>query len=253
MAITAVKLPLLAAVRQLEALAGRAWVAEHVSYDRTWACCLTPDYPCRRLNSVTPLDPADDDDVPGRIAALCRQRKGGVLALRQTPLMAQAIIDYCAHNGWRRSTPVRVLCADAGHAAGGAGRLAETVSEADYVAASLAVCEAAKAPGKPFSALLQRVRGQKIPFVCKRDGAPIASMLAVREGGFAGIVDFTVDSRFRRQGVGRAFLGAGLRALARMQVARVWLHAGADHAAALQLCRPFGFAPCYDYAYWSLR
>jgi len=251
--------PALAAVRQLEALGSRAWVAGETAYDRTWVCRKTPDYPSRRLNSVTPLDPADGDHVAERIARLCLPHQGRVLPLRATPLVPSAVIHYCKENAWQKSASVLVLTAVLkALPVQSACCPAEMAAEADYVAVSLANRAADPALSKPFLAILQRIRGRRFPFVLRKDGVPVASMLVVHDGGFAGLLDISVaaDSAaggVRRQGIGRAFIAAVLQELENMQVSRVWLQAGADNVAALRLCQFFGFARCYDYAYWSPR
>jgi len=253
MVITAADFPVLAAVRQLEALGSRAWVAENTAYDRTWACCWTPGYPSCRLNSVTPLDPADGDDVAERITRLCLRSRGRALPLRATPLIPPAVIRYCEENNWKQSRRVSVLTASLQDLPVLAEDTVEVVADADYAVVSLANRVADPALNQAFVAVLHRIKGQKFPFILKKDRLPVANMLVVRDGRFAGIFDFTVGSSCCRQDMGHSFIATVLQKLKEMQVARVWLQVRADDAAAFRLYQSFGFACCYDYTYWSFR
>lgn len=254
MVTTEADLPALAVVRQLEALGSRAWVAEKTVYDRTWACRLTPDYPAFRLNSVTPLDPADGDDTAERIARLCLHRDGNrILPLRLTPLAPSAVMDYCQAHGWQKIASVSVLMNDPEDMAVPTSLPVEMVTDEDYASVSLTTHASDPTLKEPLLAVLQRVKGKKLPFILKKDGVPVANMLAVRDGAFAGLLDFAVDPAWRRQGIGRAFVAAVLQKLKKMNIDRAWLQVETDNIAAMQIYRSFGFAHCYDYTYWAPR
>lgn len=254
MVITEADLPALAVVRQPEALGGRAWVAEKTVYDRTWACRLTPDYPAFRLNSVTPLDPADGDDAAERIARLCLHRDSNrILPLRLTPLAPSPVMDYCQEHGWQRIASVSVLMNDPEDLAVTAGLPVEMVADEDYVSVSLVIHASGPALKEPLLAVLQRVKGKKLPFILKKDGVPVANMFVVRDGAFAGLLDFAVDTAWRRQGIGRAFVATVLQKLKTMNIARIWLQVETDNIAAMQLYMSFGFSRCYNYTYWAPR
>jgi len=253
MATTAVNVRTLAAVRQLEALGSRAWVAQETIYDRTWACRLTPDYPSWRLNSVTPLDPADADDTAARMTRLCMHTGAHIMPVRATPLLPAAVTRYCQQHNWHLSRPVAVLTLAMASCSGVAAVVPETVPDGEYATVSLLNRGADPALHKALLAIIQRSKAQTLPFVLRVNGEVIANMLVVHDGAFAGILDFTVIPGCRRQGFGRSFMAAVLQILKSTQVRTVWVHSAADNDGALQLYKSCGFVHRYDYAYWSPR
>src|SRR5690606_34782108 len=85
--------PDLPVVRRFEAAGARAWPATSVYYDGAWAVRLTASHPAKRLNSINPLDPGDDGNLPERIARLGREFEayGRPLTFRMSPLSGRRI------------------------------------------------------------------------------------------------------------------------------------------------------------------
>ena len=77
-----------AVIRRLEAVSFRSFPSTTTRYDGTWAIRLTAGHPAKRLNSVTPLDPRDCEDLDRRIELAARRFAGfgRPLIFRLTPL-----------------------------------------------------------------------------------------------------------------------------------------------------------------------
>ena len=95
-------MPRLTVVRRLEAAGFRAWPASTTYYDGTWAVRLTTSFPAKRLNSVNPLDPADDAEIEARIGRAEERfsAAGRPLIFRQSPLAPPRLVRNLAVAGW---------------------------------------------------------------------------------------------------------------------------------------------------------
>ena len=105
MAITeAEKMRQLAVVRRLEAAGFRAWPASSTGFDDTWAVRVTASFPAKRLNSVNPLDPSDNSDIPSRLqrAAKTFAEHGRSIMVRQSPLAPPDLVAHLDEKGWSR-------------------------------------------------------------------------------------------------------------------------------------------------------
>ncbi|RCL03399.1 MAG: hypothetical protein JSC161_000147 [Candidatus Tokpelaia sp. JSC161] len=231
----------LSKVRQLEALSSRVWVAEDIFYDRTWVFRRTEDFLSRRLNSVTPLDPMDGENVEERI-----KRFSLSIPLRATPLVPPAVINYCQGTNWKKSVSIFVVL----------GKVCSSVQEEccvrvvkdmEYVTTLF--------KKQSFLALLRRVKCEKLHFLGEMGGIVFANMLVVCDGDFAGILDFSIRRNFDKENAKRGFITRVWSRLKEKNIAKVWLEVTRSRESLslfqLLLDSSFQVSYSYEYAYWS--
>ena len=75
---------------------------------------LTASFPAKRLNSVNPLDPSDNADMPARIARAAKTfaEYGRSIIVRQSPLAPPDLVRYLDGEGWSRFGESLVMTAD---------------------------------------------------------------------------------------------------------------------------------------------
>ncbi|WP_279479022.1 GNAT family N-acetyltransferase [Aureimonas sp. SK2] len=254
MAITgAERVPRLTVVRRLEAAGFRAWPASSTYYDGTWAVRVTESFPAKRLNSVNPLDPADDADIEARIERAGERFRavGRPLVFRQSPLAPPALVRHLDEAGWSRFGESIVYTADLASL-----DLADAIDRIPlqdarrYLEASLAVHRRPPALREGLEAVLASIRPPAAFFVRETDeGAPIAVALAISDNDLAGILDVAVDPAVRRQGIGIDLVATALRHTAHKGARTGWLQVEADNAAGRALYARLGFSEAYRYVY----
>lgn len=254
MAITgAERVPRLTVVRRLEAAGFRAWPASSTYYDGTWAVRVTESFPAKRLNSVNPLDPADDAAIGERIER-CGERfraVGRPLVFRQSPLAPPALVRHLDEAGWSSFGEAIVYTADL--AALDLANAIDRIPLQDarrYLEASLAVHRRPPALRDGLEAVLASIRPPAAFFVRESDdGRPVAVALAISDNDLAGILDVAVDPSVRRQGIGIDLVATALRHTAHKGARTGWLQVEADNAAGRALYARLGFTEAYRYVY----
>jgi ribosomal protein S18 acetylase RimI-like enzyme len=106
--------------------------------------------------------------------------------------------------------------------------------------------------GDALSAAIERAKSYPLPHVgaiIRRQGVVVACGLAKLEDAHVGLFAVHTAPTHRRQGLGRAIVGALLAEASRQGSQIAYLQVTADNEAALALYRSFGFAPVYDYWY----
>ena len=81
------------------------------------------------------------------------------------------------------------------------------------------------------------------------NGTTVACGLCVVERGYAGLFDITVDSNYRRQGLGFDICSSLLSHAAKFGAKSAYLQVVADNAPAVALYNKLGFNNCYQYCY----
>jgi GNAT superfamily N-acetyltransferase len=245
--------PDLAVVRRLEAVGFRAWPAASIQYDGSWQLRLTAGHPSKRLNSVNPLDPADHQNIAGRVerAAQRFSAYGRPLVFRQTPLAPAPLETYFDAEGWPRFEETLVMLADI--------RLLDLDEALDqlpvrdigrYVDASLKVHgrDSALKPG--LTEVLSSIRPPSGLFLIEDGGhGPAATALCIHDNDLAGVFELATRADLRRQGYGRKVVATALRWARLRGAEKAWLQVEASNGAAVALYRGFGFAEVYRYAY----
>ncbi|WP_416357481.1 GNAT family N-acetyltransferase [Aureimonas phyllosphaerae] len=247
------RVPRLTVVRRLEAAGFRAWPASSTFYDGTWAVRVTTSFPAKRLNSVNPLDPADDAEIEARIerAEARFAAVGRPLVFRQSPLAPPRLIRHLDEAGWSSFGESIVYTADLASL-----DLAEAIDRIPlqdarrYLEASLAVHRRPPALREGLEAVLASIRPPAAYFVRENDeGRPIAVALAISDNDLAGILDVAVDSGYRRQGIGIDLVATALRHTAHKGARTGWLQVEAENAAGRALYARLGFTEAYRYVY----
>lgn len=106
--------------------------------------------------------------------------------------------------------------------------------------------------GDATSAAIERAKAYPLPHIgaiVHHQGDVVACGLAKLENAHAGLFALNTAPTHRRQGLGRAIVGALLAEALRQGSRVAYLQVTADNEAALALYRRFGFARVYDYWY----
>jgi ribosomal protein S18 acetylase RimI-like enzyme len=245
-------LPQLATVRRFEAAGFRAWPAASVTYDGTWVVRLTPSYPAKRLNSVTPLDPGDVTRFAERIELarlrfdVCRQP----LTFRLSPLAGAAISRHLDGEGWSRfdeSLVMRLELKDADLSG-----VVDQIPLKDTGRFVGAVAKVKRLDPDLKNGLAGIVRAIRPPvglFVIGERNAPVATAICVHDGDLAGLFEVATDEAQRGRGHGWRTVLSALK-WARLRGAReAWLQVEASNVPAISLYRSIGFREIYRYHY----
>lgn len=244
--------PSLTTVRRLEAAGFRAWPAASTFYDGTWAIRLTASFPAKRLNSVNPLDPADDTDLGNRIAE-ARMRfaaAGRPLVFRQSPLCPPALVRHLDEGGWQDFGEAVVFTADLASL-----DLSDAIDRIPirdmrrYLDASLHVHRRPAALREGLDQVLGSIRPPSAFFVREEAGEPIGVALAITDNDLAGILDVAVAPDQRRRGIGLDLVATALRHTQHKGARTGWLQVEAANEAGLALYRRLGFREAYRYRY----
>jgi len=245
-------LPKLSLVRRLEAVGFRAWPAASVHYDGSWAVRLTASHPSRRLNSVNPLDPADQRDFENRIARMEHRfaSYNRPLVFRLSPLAPAPLAAHFDKEGWQRVAETHVLMAtlkDMDLDSGIYQLPGKDIGR--FVDASISIRgeDPERKPG--LTEVLEAIRPPSGMFVMEDDKGPVACALCVRDNDMAGLFDIGVRHDCQGMGYGRSIVRTALR-WARQQGAKTaWLQVEAANKGANALYSRLGFSEVYSYVY----
>ena len=240
-------------VRRLEAVSFRSWPATNTTYDGTWAIRLSAGHPSKRVNSVNPLDRADQSDLQRRIARVARKFSsfGRPLVFRQSPLAPPKLDALFDAAGWPRFDETRVMVLDLNHAdlRGAVNQVPlQDVGRWIDQCVLMGSVEATVKPG--LSELIGKVEGDVGLFLMEdAHGAPQAAAMAVRFGELVGIFEVVTNPQFRRQGLGHRIIRTAMLWGWEMGASQAWLQVVAANDAANRLYESEGFAEVYRYAY----
>jgi GNAT superfamily N-acetyltransferase len=246
-------LPNLAIVRRLEAVGFRAWPAASIQYDGSWQIRLTAGHPSKRLNSVNPLDPSDQDGIEGRVERAARRFDSydRPLVFRQSPLAPPPLEAYLDALGWRRfdETIVMTGAIDNLDIDGGMDHLPMR-DIGRYVDASIAVHGRDQSLKPGLTEVLSSIRPPSGLFVLEEEAAgPVSTALCVHDNDLAGLFELATRSDMRRNGYGRDVVTAALRWARHRGAETAWLQVESANTAAVALYKGLGFAEVYRYAY----
>ncbi|MBO6640096.1 MAG: GNAT family N-acetyltransferase [Roseitalea sp.] len=245
-------MPKLSMVRRMEAVGFRAWPAASVHYDGSWAVRLTASHPSRRLNSVNPLDPADNREIERRIARIEQRFRAyeRPIVFRMSPLAPAELQEHLNAIGWTRADETRVLAA----------QLAQMDLEGGYellpvrdigrfvdAAITLNADERVNKPG--LTELLESIRPPFGMFLVEDDAGPAATALCVHDNEMAGLFEISVRQGLRNRGYGRSIVRAALRWAAAQGATTGWLQVEAANTSANGLYGRLGFEEVYRYVY----
>ncbi len=245
-------LPPFATVRRFEAAGFRAWPAASVHYDGTWAIRLTAGYPAKRLNSVNPLDPGDNANLPERIARTGKRFEayGRPLTFRISPLSGAELSRYLDDQGWSSFAHSLVMHMELTEAS-----VADALDQipmrdvSRFINAALTIHAVSPALRPGLSEIIDAIEPDAGLFVLQREVDPVATAICVHDGELAGLFEVATDENFRGRGFGRRLVLSALK-WARLRGARqAWLQVEADNGAARHLYASLGFREIYRYHY----
>ncbi|MBP0495200.1 GNAT family N-acetyltransferase [Roseomonas sp. SG15] len=204
-----------------------------------------------RANAASSLDPADDPDLPARIARVEAHyaRLGLPCRFRSTPLDPPGLAPLLLERGYREAEGALVMT----------GRVPETEDPAAHwcegpdaewlsvLATAEYQSETRRAEKEEALPLMARPATW---LVLRIDGMAAACGHAVADGRLCGLFDLAVRPEFQRQGLGRRLLGA-LAGWGALQGAGLcWLQVAPGNAAARRVYAAAGFAEVYAYRYF---
>jgi len=171
---------------------------------------------------------------------------------RMLPFSDPSELDaYLEGRGWSMFERTLVLRADVRAATGVSGVL-DSVEIVDLPRWEDMAAGLLDLAGDALSAAIERAKSYPLPHVgaiIRRQGEVVACGLAKLEDAHIGLFAVNTAPTHRRQGLGRAIVGALLAEASRQGSQIAYLQVTADNEAALALYRSFGFAPVYDYWY----
>jgi GNAT superfamily N-acetyltransferase len=243
---------LLPTVRRLEAAAFRAWPAEQVAFDGTWAIRLTASHPARRLNSINPLDPDDVKDIDARIKVAAQRfaKAGRPLTFRISPLGAGPLSRHLDVAGWSMESESLVCRLGLDEIA-----LATAIDHIPlkdvgrFCASAMTLQGLDEARRDGLGRIIAASPGEAGLFVLETAGRPAAMAVCIHDGDVASLFELYTAPELRGRGHGRRILTSALR-WARLRGARqAILQVEAGNHAALALYGSLGFREVYRYHY----
>jgi len=244
----------------LEELAANAWPAATVQYADGWRLRATPGVDRRRSNSVLPPpDPYAGSLAVAEVLNLAADfygRRGLPLRVQVAPAEHHGRLDEeLADRGLAVEAPTLVLRAGAPEvvarctrpvaAAVSVGELSDAWANAWRVVEDRSDLEAAR------QLVLAHIGPRTAYAVVAAEGAAVAVGMAVVERGWAGLFCMGTAPGHRRQGHGRAVLGALAQWASAYGAGDLYLQVEAGNAAARQLYADAGFARSHTYHYRS--
>lgn len=241
-------------VRRLEAVGLRAWPSQESSYDGAWLYRVSPTQDGRRINSITPLDPGDDQDVPARLdqASARFEQAGRPLIFRETPLIPNKLMATLADAKWTPEGASLVQTCDLSAMA--LDQAKEQLPYRDVARWSeqfTQIRERSADQAGPLAEAIAGIEPEVGLFLTQADdGAPLATVMAVHDGDMVGLFEVAVAPAMQRQGLAKSLVLSALRWAQKRGARTAWLQVEADNDAALALYGKLGFATAYPYQYW---
>jgi len=239
-----------AAIRDLEAIADRAWPpAEVVAHDG-WELRATGPGIGRRVNSAAPLvDGALPLEEKVRAAeAFYRQRDLAPTFKLTAAARPEGLEGFLASRGYRVDAPVLILTRPLDRPAAASSGLPSTPDD-DWLAANAAVPSHYGPAPEAFLALVARIR-QPLGFAALREGGDAAAIgMAVADGTWLGLFEIGTIPTRRHRGLATAVIaqllawgyGSGARS--------AYLQVMEANAPARALYARLGFTEAYRYWY----
>ena len=242
----------LATVRRFEAAGFRAWPATLVHYDGTWAVRLAGGHPAKRLNSINPLDPADDANLTERIARSARRFAafGRPLTFRISPLAAPAISAHLDDAGWISFAESLVMRAPLTEAmVAGAMHQIPLKDMGRFIGAAIAIRSLDPALRPGLSEIISSIQPDCGLFVLEEGAQSISTAICVHDNDLAGLFEIATEASWRGQGYGRRVLLSALKWAQARGARTAWLQVEAANEGAVRLYRAMGFEEAYRYHY----
>ncbi|MGC9221370.1 MAG: GNAT family N-acetyltransferase [Solirubrobacteraceae bacterium] len=234
--------------RSIETHCVEAWPPAVVRHtDDGWILRATPGLPGRgRSNHALPptrrLKPAEYDRVVDRVVAFADEH-GSDAGIQVSPMDLHATFsDALVERGWRLGNPVKVMIVDTRSVPVPDERFELTVSDhaSDEWVKAWARCDSRPDIDDHVRHVFPRMAG-RAHFARAGDSAV---GISVERDGLVGLFCLAVDPARRRQGIGKALVGA---MLARYTAPLTYLQVFTGNDAGIALYRSLGFREAYWY------
>ena len=241
-------------VRALEHHSAMAWPAPELVQINGWEVRFTPGSRSRRVNCVTPIDPAAGKltETLHLAKKLCDARNLPC-TLRVTPLGGRELAD------WMQTQPLGLTGDATSVQLAPLGGLAPAPSVAMIAneltpewLKGLAASGADEAERALIARLLANVTMPQAFAVVLENGEPVAVGRAAVYQGLAGLFHIATSAAHRRKGYGHAIVSALMNWAREHNAMRAYLQVVAANAPAVALYRHFGFREAYLYDYIKL-
>lgn len=248
----------LAVVRQLEAVAFRAWPSASNHYDGSWLIRQTAGHPSKRLNSVNALDPSDHHDIEARIESAARRFKSynRPLVFRQSPLASPQLDSFLDARGWIRFDDSIVLTANLEDMnLDDAVDLLPVKDVGWYVGSSVKVHDYEDSYKAGLTEVITSIEPKTGFFVVeegdgdKEETEAVSTALCVLDDKFAGVLDLATHKKFQRQGHAVAILRSAFLWARYNGAKTAWIQVETTNSAARALYEGLGFSEVYRYSY----
>jgi GNAT superfamily N-acetyltransferase len=239
-----------AAIRDLEAIADRAWPpAEVVTHDG-WELRATGPGIGRRVNSAAPLD---DGALPleekvAAAEAFYRDRSLAPTFKLTAASRPGGLEAFLTARGYRVDAPVLILTRSFDAPAASTPALPSSPS-GDWLAANAAVPSHYGAAPEAFLALLGRIRQPQGFATLDDEGRPAAIGMAVADGPWVGLFEIGTLPERRRRGLAAAVVEDLLAWGAGQGAERAYLQVMEANSPARALYARLGFEEAYRYWY----
>mgnify|MGYP001036713495 FL=1 len=229
----------------------KAWPGIEVEWDGQWVRRASNGY-TKRANSVQCFDPADDGDIPARVAAARGwfEARGLPAVFRVNLLTGPTLAAHLDAEGWISDSPSKLMA------------MPLAAFEPDPRGEILAVDDPA------FLAVQQQLRHYdddrmarlrallamlQVPAcgIVLRDvgGKAVCTALMAIADGIVVTGNVVTDSAERRKGYAAAMMRTGLAWAREAGASAAALNVEADNAPAVRLYQGLGYRPQYDYVY----
>lgn len=254
MQITAADYP---ALRRLEAVSFRSYPAATTRFNGTWAIHLTANYPSKRLNSVSPLDPEDGWRIKKRLAEEINRFEefGRPVIFRITPLASPQLTRHLDGLGWEGFDETVVMMVDLQDP-----RVARELDNATHqlpFADTVGWVNAAlKMEGRndKFSMglieVINSIASQTGLFLLEDEAhQPTSALRAVISGDLIGLFDMATNIQHQRRGLASSLIYSALQWGRHKGAKKAWLQVLSSNEPAISLYKMIGFSEFYRYLY----
>lgn len=241
----------LPSAREIELAGLRAWPGIEVEWDGAWVRRASNGY-TKRANSVQCLDPADDGDASGRLAAACAwfERRGLPPVFRQHRLAGPAVAQALDDEGWRSVDESRVVAMELQAMEADPRGAVHPVDDPAFLDAQRRLKHLDDAAMARLEAILGVLRVPAAGIVLRdASGNPVSSALMAVADGIVITGSVVTGAAERRRGYAAAMMRTGLAWAKSEGAAFAALNVEAGNAPALALYHGLGYRPQYDYVY----
>ena len=247
----------LALVREIEEVSARAWPALETRDVDGWVMRAGGGV-TGRANSVWPRADLGVLDLDSKLAAVAEFYASHALpaALQLSPTsQPEGLAQALSERGYIKRKPPRSVqtaplgpLENVGQAA--RGQLLEEVDDRWYAVVAAVNRSFAQRP-KVAMALLAGVRQPSAYALVTIGGEPAAAGRAVVDGRWVGVYNMATVPHHRRQGAAQAVLATLAQWAGERGADTAYLQMESDNEAAPALYAKAGFAPCYEYQFWT--